>query len=209
MEGDRRFSGQSYPQGMCAFPFHLVGQGFFPGGDGLWREDFHLNASSNGALPVGGLMFVGNDFGTLASYEGLRHRGYENPLTWQNVKARVLGAHIPPGKCFFTNAILGLRTGKDALAKMDWEAIPGFADFCREFLIYQLNTLRPRLTVVMGPNARTSFEALGADSRDCGRVLYASHPYADLRWPDTRDRAVRELAAAWSSVSAEEDAPAY
>ncbi len=72
MELEGRFAGDTYPVGMCAFPFHLTGQGFFPGGDGLWRADSDLALASSGLLPFGGLMFVGNDFGTLESYRRLQ-----------------------------------------------------------------------------------------------------------------------------------------
>jgi hypothetical protein len=64
MEEEKRFNGKAYPEGMSVFPFRLAGQGFFPGGDGLWRDDTQLAASSPGLVSVGGIMFLGNDFGT-------------------------------------------------------------------------------------------------------------------------------------------------
>jgi hypothetical protein len=38
LENELRFHGEPYPDGLVAFPGVLQGQGFFPGGDGLWRE---------------------------------------------------------------------------------------------------------------------------------------------------------------------------
>jgi hypothetical protein len=58
-----------YPEGMTRFPFRLTGQGFFPGGDGLWREDNQLHLPCSGFLPPSGIMFVGQDFGTLQSFD--------------------------------------------------------------------------------------------------------------------------------------------
>ena len=86
MEHECLFNGMPYPEGMTAFPDRLTGQGFFPGGDGLWRDDAHLNEASRCAVPIGGIMFLGNDFGTLSSFQQAIRRGYENPPTWRNLK---------------------------------------------------------------------------------------------------------------------------
>jgi hypothetical protein len=59
--------------------------------------------------------------------------------------------------------VLGLRVGSGtkALDKRDWQNSPEFAAFCQEFLIFQVQTLLPRLIVVLGPNALVSLKALG------------------------------------------------
>src|SRR5215469_2237441 len=108
-EDEYRFGWRRYPVGMCSFPFRLTGQGFFPGGDGLWRNESELGAASRGILPQRGTVFVGNDFGTLASFRKLQGRGYENVPTWRHIKARIASAKIPSECTFFTNAIVGLR----------------------------------------------------------------------------------------------------
>jgi hypothetical protein len=92
MEGRFSFSDHAYPDGMCAFPFRLQGQGFFPGADGLWRNERELSEPTSGAIPRDGVMFFGNDFGTLQSFCRLRGKGFENPPTWKYLKARVLRA---------------------------------------------------------------------------------------------------------------------
>jgi hypothetical protein len=74
---------------MSPFPFKLLGQGFFPGGDGLWRDDSALDQQSSGVLPIGGIVFLGNDFGTLTTYQKLRSKGFENPPTWRRLKERI------------------------------------------------------------------------------------------------------------------------
>lgn len=100
MENQRRFHGLAYPEGQGPFPFKLTGQGFFPSGDGLWREDNELSVESSKKIRREGVMFLGNDFGTLRSYESLRLKGFENPVTWKNLKSRVRRAKIPPNYAF-------------------------------------------------------------------------------------------------------------
>ncbi|MGA2887502.1 MAG: hypothetical protein ABSE51_05570 [Terracidiphilus sp.] len=196
MEHEMRFDGRSYPRGMCKFPFRLAGQGFFPGGDGLWRQDSALSAVRDGSLPIGGVIFLGNDFGTLASYNRRRSASFENVPTWRHIKARVCYAEIPSEKTFFTNAILGLREEGSALGKKSWQSIPEFALFCGEFLRFQLETLAPRLVVILGPHARESFDALA--KKTSAKVLYTTHPYADFGLSKDRLKdEVHALAKAW------------
>jgi hypothetical protein len=209
MEKEKRFAGESYPQGMCSFPFKLQGQGFFPGGDGLWRGDQQLQEASSGILPTNGMMFVGNDFGTLATY--VRLKGFENPPTWKNLKKRVQRAELPERKIFCTNAIVGLRIGGTALEAKEWSRIPGFLDFCREFFVCQVEMMAPRLIVVMGPIARTSVETLiqtmcthGGDlltAKIGGHatwLMYSSHPYGDFNLSEQRrDQLAASLKNAW------------
>jgi len=197
MEAELRFNGQAYPEGMCSFPFKLTGQGFFPGGDGLWRGDSELDQTSSGVLPVGGIVFLGNDFGTLKGFQKLRSKGYENPPTWRHLKERIRRAGLPEERAFFTNAIVGLRSAEaaKALDRRAWQAEPPFAGFCLEFLVYQIELLQPRLLVVLGPNARLSLDSLvGAGKGDGGGSLratfghhatalcYSSHPYGDFNF---------------------------
>jgi len=196
MERELRFEGRPYPRGMCKFPFRLTGQGFFPGGDGLWRQDSDLSAASDGSLPSRGVVFFGNDFGSLNSYNRLRKSLFENVPTWRHIKARVCKAGIPTDRTFFTNTILGLREEGPALGKKSWQSFPDFAHFCGEFLRFQLKVLAPRLVVIMGPNARESFRAFAL--KTSAKVLYTTHPYADFGLSEGRlQNEVRALAQAW------------
>lgn len=213
MEAEKRFGGSSYPETMCAFPFQLRGQGFFPGGDGLWREDDRLHQPSSGVLPLGGIMFVGNDFGPVTSYEKLRKKRYENPWTWRNLKRRIRMAGLPTTKVFATNAMVGLRTSEKALEKKNWECIAGFSDFCREFFIFQVETMKPRLVVMLGPIAQNTIAELlhveigihqsGARARvgsHSAPFLYSPHPYPDhMSRDEEKMRSIVEaLGQAWN-----------
>lgn len=218
MEDEKRFGGQAYPEGMCSFPFRLPGQGFFPGGDGLWREDCQLDQVSSGTLQPGGIIFLGNDFGTLNRYRRLQSRGFENPPTWRHLRKRIRRAGLPENRTFFTNAIMGLRSAKQAKAldKRIWQSIPMFAGFCREFLVYQVEVLRPRLLVILGPHARLSHEALsplprGVDGmpskvgigRHTTSVHCSSHPYGDFNFNEARKEGdAVALRSAWERSAA-------
>src|ERR1019366_10048055 len=61
LESERAFKGRSYLEGLTGFPGVLPGQGFFPGGDGLWRNIPSLTDTP--PFPVGGVVVLGNDFG--------------------------------------------------------------------------------------------------------------------------------------------------
>jgi hypothetical protein len=211
MEEEQRFDGRPYPAGMSSFPFRLTGQGFFPGGDGLWRDDSQLAHASPGLISLGGAMFLGNDFGTAPSYQKLRRNGFENPLTWKHVKRRVERAGLPPSLMFFTNAVMGLRAGGTALEKKDWDGASCFKSFCREFLTYQIETVKPRLIVVMGPVARSTLNSLEVGAMTAsGRfhamkarghettALFTTHPYGDFNFDhEGRMRDSAELREAW------------
>jgi hypothetical protein len=200
MEREHRFDGKKYPTGMCPFPFRLVGQGFFPGGDGLWRPDDKLSAKNNGGLPIGGVLFLRNDFGTVATYRKLENSGYENPPTWRHIKERIRAAQISVEATFFTNAIVGLREEGTALTKKSWQTMPKVAEFCGEFLRFQLDTLRPRLTVIMGPDARVAFDKF-VKAAYKGQTLVTGHPYADFGLTAERRAAdIRQLSSAWASA---------
>jgi hypothetical protein len=80
---------------------------FFPGGPGFCGSEF----------PVGGVMFIGNNFGTIEQYDALPStvREFEPEVTkrtenktWWDLWYLVLPeSGIPIERCFFTNAYLG------------------------------------------------------------------------------------------------------
>jgi hypothetical protein len=142
-------------------------------------------------------LFLANDFGVLETFKKLEKTGFENVPTWRHLKLRAVSACIPTELTFFSNAIMGLRESGTALDPRSWQKMPGFPQFCGEFLNYQLTVLQPRLTVVMGPHAKAAFDAL-ADKSSAGRVLYTTHPYADYSFSKERRAAdIAELKSAW------------
>jgi hypothetical protein len=217
MEEEKRFDGRAYPARMSCFPFRLNGQGFFPGGDGIWRDEGQLAQESTGLVAVDGVMFLGNDFGTRKSFERLRKKGFENPLTWKHVKRRVSRAGLPSSFTFFTNAVMGLRDEGAALDKTDWDRVPRFKNFCREFLVFQIEILQPRLIVVMGPTPRMTLDSLAIGTTiDSGSfstvrvgsrvttLYFTTHPYGDFNFnEDRKNRDASELREAWDRAQSQ------
>lgn len=213
MEESNRFFGKPYPSGMEPFPRKLIGQGFFPGGDGLWRDDdsARIRAPSPYQFPKNGIMFLGNDFGSTLGFSKLKV--HENPPTWRHLRARLLNAKIPGELGFYTNAYLGLRNDRNALA--DPIAHREYDQFCKEFLEFQILTQAPQLIVVLGDRPAgllhqvVKFPSMSLGEVAQGRVqsLFASvvtvsHPYSDLNKSSIeKQKEGNILAHAWASAS--------
>lgn len=231
LEAELRFAGKPYPEGMAPFPGRLTGQGFFPGGDGLWRDDSRIKLGAISPFPIGGIMFVGNDFGTLETFKRTLRTGYENVLTWRNLKQRLTTAEIPGDVGFYTNAVLGLRTDKNAIDYLDWSRHPDFCQFCGDFLYVQLEAMKPRLLVVLGQKPKNTIcSTLGAEipditpwrNRDLSSMKAAetirvvewrkmkfvvhvtSHPYSDFAKDDAGKAEIADrLKRAWEIARSE------
>jgi len=203
LESENRFSGAPYPEGLSPFPFRLSGQGFFPGGDGLWRED--ASASCPGELPVDGVLFLGSDFGTLQSYKKLCSRGYENVSTWRHLRWRILDAGLPTGKVFCSNVYFGLRTVGKALGVYPAVSTEGYPAFCAEFLRFQIEVLSPKLIVTLGPVPQVfvqRFRTTLFSNFPRPTLLFTPHPYGDCALPQKRrDEIAIELRAAWEKAT--------
>jgi hypothetical protein len=177
---------QSYPPDMVAVPFSLVGQGFFPGGNGLWRDDGKLGERVTPKLvPIGGIMFVGQDFGNLQEYMKLKEKGYEyNSATWRNLRVRVAKAELPTTLFFATNAMMGLRRIAPANADMHWDTAPNmknFPEFCEEFFAIQVEMMKPRLIVRRTPAPlSTDQQALSRVLIDHARAIVEPQPSSRL-----------------------------
>ncbi len=212
LEAEGRFGGRAYPEGQEPFPRTLVGQGFFPGGDGLWRDPdpVALRQPSPYAFPVRGIMFLGHDFGTLKTFR--TRKLHENPITWRCLRQRLGRAGIPGWLGFYTNAYLGLRSDRPALADpMDH---PGYSAACAEYLAFQIRTQRPKLIVVLGPKPAgllgplIGLPQLQIRLAQPGRfgekslwVLRVDHPFSDLgKSPAQREAEGALLAKAWSKA---------
>jgi hypothetical protein len=158
LEDELRFEGKAYPDGIVPFPGVLSGQGFFGGGDGLWRDDpADVNPPP---FPRDGIMILGNDFGCLDNpdprspgFLQCLARGFEDPPTWK-IKATLLKAGIPKKCCFFTNAYLGLRTNTKTTGASPGTSNPLFKTMCQDFFAYQIKVQEPRVIVCLGHEPR-------------------------------------------------------
>ena len=202
LESENRFSGEPYPAGLSPFPFRLSGQGFFPGGDGLWHDD--ATAPSSGELPTRGALFLGADFGTLKSYNKLR--GHESVPTWRDLKKRILDADLPTEKVFCSNVYPGLRTVGKALGVYPAVAAEGYPLFCAEFLRMQIEALCPKLIVLMGPVPAVFLQRfekmLLLGNGSSAELLFTSHPYGDFALPQgRREQLALDLKEAWEQAN--------
>jgi len=159
-----------YPKTVELVPELMSGTAFFPGGGGLWT------ASSTGKLPDlpnAGVMVVGQDFHSKAGYLDSHRRGGEvrhfadgatesHVPTWRSLIELLGNFGIPPERCFFTNAYMGLRrSGKTG-------PFPGIRDKafvarCGAFFRMQIEALNPRLILGLG---RSIPNFLGAVTKD-------------------------------------------
>ena len=213
LEARTQFDKRPYPLGIEPFPRILQGQGFFPGGDGLWREDAPsaLRSQSTCLFPRNGIMFLGNDFGTFDSFSKLKL--HENPRTWRHLRKRLIAGGIAGQLGFYTNAYLGLRNDRCALA--DGIQHKEYDEMCADFLSFQISVQEPKLIVVLGNRPcsllqsalsipQLQLKTLSALYRGASRlnILLVSHPYSDLgKSPDEIRDEGDLLRESWSDAN--------
>lgn len=158
LESELRFDGHPYPEGLTNFPGVLPGQGFFPGGDGLWRNNPADEEAPS--FPADAIMILGNDFGCLDNpdprspgFMQCLEIGFEDPPTWK-IKDTLRKAGIQGELCFFTNAYLGLRTRTETTGESPGAKNKRFKAMCQGFFRYQIEVQKPQLIVCLGHEAR-------------------------------------------------------
>jgi hypothetical protein len=128
----------------------IPGTAFFPGGSGLWR-----GLESRGPLPVlfpdAPVMFVGHNFDSIRAFDkSFENGGEAGGEFWQRLLVILAGASLPPERCFFTNALMGLKPGS---ATGSMPSIDGYRDQCVQFLRKQIEIVRPSAVVALGVKA--------------------------------------------------------
>ncbi len=129
----------------------LSGLGFFPGGDGLWKEPHSESPVLQSPRTI---MVVGSTFGC-KDYLGELLKML--PVPEENYKKGAWGSLPAPlirhrNKCFFTNAYPGLLNGKNnndpelRPAELD----PTYLSQSRDFFCLQVETVKPRLILFLG-----------------------------------------------------------
>jgi hypothetical protein len=124
-------------------------------------------------------MYLGNDFGTLQTFEKTLRTGYEDVLTWRNLKQRLTAAKISGDVGFYTNAVLGLRTEKKATDNLDWSRHPDFCHFCGDLLRLQLDAMRPRLLVILGQKPKDTVGSTIGTEKSSNSLVEESRPQFD------------------------------
>jgi hypothetical protein len=128
----------------------IPGTAFFPGGSGLWR-----GLEPRGALPDlfpdASVMFVGHNFDSIRAFDkAFLNGGEAGGEFWRRLLVILAGASLAPEKCFFTNALMGLKPGS---ATGSMPSIRGYRDQCALFLQKQIDIVRPSAVVALGVNA--------------------------------------------------------
>lgn len=138
-----------YPTGVLPVPQPIPGLAFFPGGYGVWGA--HGNQPLPD-LPVGKIMVLGHDFHSETGYQKSLAMGAERLTlpTWANLLRLFHTVGISPELCFFTNFYMGLRAGKATTGRFPGATNPIFVNFCRQFLLEQLQMQQPVLILTLG-----------------------------------------------------------
>ncbi|HEX3549081.1 MAG TPA: uracil-DNA glycosylase family protein [Candidatus Elarobacter sp.] len=166
------------PEGVRRVGDPIDGTAFFPGGHGLWR-----GLEPHGPVPMlfpeECVLFVGHNFDKVAGYERSLQRGIEvvNGPTWRNLREYIAHAGLRPEQCFFTNALMGLQPEK---ARGRLKTTERFRAECSAFLKDQIDLVRPRAVVALGPVAQKYV----ADIATTAPMLGLMHPYAAIRRAD-------------------------
>ena len=204
-----------------AFNPHLTLPGFFPGAGGF----FHGYPN-----PKRRFFFFGTDFGPLSYQRGLPSTGGEpeGVVTLRQLRSIVAQAHLNPGHCFLTNALLCMRKGESATSEFPiWREHRDYVLACAAWHQRELADSKPTAVVLMGkphlehfgkllfPELEKHWHGLKtiasvyAKGREVltlasgTRVLIMLHPSFWHAHPrELKARTIKHLAA-WSSTGAE------
>ncbi len=143
---------QDYGERMKPISYFHSGTAFFPGGDGLLKDN---DGKLVGEYPMGKTMVLGQDFGTERDIEAAKHKKLsserEDSATWRNLLKLLLEAGIKPEDCFYTNALMGVRPASDAKnGKSPGWADQNFVGKCTGFFHAQVSHQKPRTILALG-----------------------------------------------------------
>lgn len=137
------------PLGVLPVPEAIRGTAFFPGGYGLFVSEPGGELPS---FPFGGVMVLGHDFHSEIGYRRSLAQDCESlsQPTWRNLLRLLAQAAIPTADCFFTNFFMGLRQGTITTGVFPGSKSEPYVEYCRRFLLRQLEVQRPRLVLTLG-----------------------------------------------------------
>lgn len=144
---------------------------FFPGGKGLWKE---VEAD---VFPS--ILILGQDFSTEKEYKRMlqsKVNDLDGP-TWRNLRKLFIEANVNLLDCFFSNVFMGLRKTESMTGKFHGFKDEGFVRRNIEFLLFQIDIIKPKLIITLG---KYSTEMLAKLSDD----LSSWRNYKALRQPD-------------------------
>jgi ribosomal-protein-alanine N-acetyltransferase len=134
-----------YPNSVKPIEKMLNMTAFFPGGRGLWAEEYSNDFPS--------ILILGQDFSKVEEYNAMLKNNKTDLQcsTWKNLIKLFEEANIDLKKCFYSNVFMGLR---DGVTKNTGE-FTGFKDkeFVKrnlKFLAIQIEIIKPSLIVTLG-----------------------------------------------------------
>lgn len=167
----RHFKNIDIPAQIIINDRKLKGTAFFPGGDGVYKE----NVNQRNAHPI---MVLGQDFDNEANFDSLSKTDHQSEIigvnnpnkTWMKLlgfnnnsglddvkkKDGILinnDFQINPADCFFTNIIMGLRKGNEINHKPSIAFLKPNQAFLKEnvtFFKTQLELIKPQLIIGLG-----------------------------------------------------------
>ncbi|MEQ1949669.1 MAG: uracil-DNA glycosylase family protein [Bryobacteraceae bacterium] len=174
----------------------IPGTAFFPGGTGLWRGDDPFGELPD-HFPEHSVMFVAHNFDSIRAHDAAKIKGGEaRSFFWQTLLAYLECAGVRPQQAFFTNALMGLKAGS---ATGDMPTVPGYEDECRQFLVRQIEIVKPSVIVALGQKAGKRVRA----ARPAAPSVVLLHPSArELKPRVTRQKMIAVQAKALSDLHA-------
>jgi uracil-DNA glycosylase len=135
---------QPYPADVSPVNRMLDITAFFPGGKGLWSEEY------TDIIP--NILVLGQDFSTLKDYEKMA-KNESTDLgcpTWRNLIALFNEVGIDLKQCFFSNVFMGLRKTDSLVGKFPGSRDIDFVKRNLDFLLFQIDLIKPRMIVTLG-----------------------------------------------------------
>ncbi len=111
-------------------------------------------------------MILGHNFGDVEAMEDAAGRGMEDlrGATWRNLLLMLDEAQVSPSRCFFTNALMGLKDdGKGCRGSLPDD--PVYRQRCTEFLRFQIEAIQPGCVLVMGEDAQQALAEISQQVR--------------------------------------------
>ena len=130
----------------------IPGTAFFPGGSGLWRG-LEARGPMPALFPDAPVMFVGHNFDSIRAFDkAFLNGGEARSEFWRRLSAILAGAALSPERCFFTNALMGLKPGSATGSML---SVQGYREQCALFVQKQIEIVRPSAVVALGVKAES------------------------------------------------------
>lgn len=160
-----------YPNLMTLIKEKIPGRAFFPGGTGLFNEN-------DKSLSGKDIMILGQDFDCETNYQKSLEAGEENITknpTWRNLLSFLEELGISTDRCFFTNAIPGLRKGNVGTGKSPAFKDQEFIKKCRDYFLIQLAVQKPKIIFALGIHVAKFLSETSADLNCWKRIKNFAH----------------------------------